>query len=90
LGSPAFLILSRREPHHPGASHMTIKRTLITYDDLRSKGIVYSKPHLWKLEKANKFPRRVMIGARYAYVESEVDAWIDSMIAARDAGRSAA
>ena len=62
---------------------------LITYQDLASKGICYSKPHLWRLEKANRFPHRVPIGAgRYAYVESEIDAYVDSMIAARDAGRA--
>ena len=50
----------------------------------------YSKPHLWRLEKANKFPKRVPIGAgRYGYVETEIDAYIEQKIAERDA-RSAA
>jgi len=41
---------------------------------------------LWRLEKANKFPKRVPIGAaRYAYIESEIDAYVDAKIAARDA-----
>ena len=47
---------------------------LIPYEALKSKGVPYSKPHLWRLEKAGKFPRRVPIGAgRYAYVEHEID-----------------
>jgi prophage regulatory protein len=59
---------------------------LITYQDLAAKGISYSKPHIWRLEKLNKFPKRVPIGAsRYAYVESEIDEFVDRMIAARDA-----
>jgi prophage regulatory protein len=59
---------------------------LITYDDLATKGIRYSKPHIWRLEKQGKFPKRVPIGAaRYGYVESEIDAFVDRMIAARDA-----
>jgi prophage regulatory protein len=65
--------------------------TLITYDGLASKGISYSKVTLWRLEKANKFPKRVPIGAaRYGYVESEIDAYVDAKIAARDAKLAAA
>jgi prophage regulatory protein len=61
-------------------------RRLIGYDDLASKGISYSKPPIWRLEKQGKFPKRVPIGAsRYAYVESEIDEFVDRMIAARDA-----
>jgi prophage regulatory protein len=67
---------------------MTVR--LIPYETLRSKGIPYSKPHMWRLEKAGNFPRRVPIGAgRYAYVEEEIDAYIAQKIAERDA-RSAA
>lgn len=58
---------------------------LISYETLRPKGITYSKPHLWRLEKANKFPKRVPIGAgRYGYVEEEIDAYITQKIADRD------
>jgi len=58
---------------------------LIPYEVLKAKGIPYSKPHLWRLERADKFPKRVPIGAgRYAYVEAEVDEWIAARIAARD------
>ena len=63
---------------------------LITYETLKSKCIPYSKPHLWRLEKANKFPKRVPTGAgRYGYIESEIDSYIEQKIAERDA-RSAA
>ena len=59
---------------------------LITYETLKSKCIPYSKPHLWRLEKANKFPKRVPIGAgRYGYIESEIDSYIEQKIAERDA-----
>jgi prophage regulatory protein len=64
-----------------------VQHRLIPYDALKTKGISYSKPHLWRLERAGRFPRRVPIGAnRYAYVESEVDAHINEMVARRDAG----
>jgi prophage regulatory protein len=64
---------------------------LIPFDALRSKGITYSKPTLWRKEKAGTFPKRVAIGAgRYGYVETEIDAFIAALIAARDAGSVAA
>jgi len=59
---------------------------LIPHEDLRLKGITYSKVHLWRLENARKFPKRVPIGQhRYGYVEREIDDWIAKRIAARDA-----
>jgi prophage regulatory protein len=64
---------------------------LIPYEALAPKCITYSKPHLWRLEKAGKFPKRVPIGAgRYGYVEAEIDAYIEAKIAARDASSAAA
>jgi prophage regulatory protein len=64
---------------------------LIPHIALAAKGIAYSKPHLWRLEKAGKFPKRVMVGAgRYGYVESEIDGYIDQKIAERDTGKRGA
>jgi prophage regulatory protein len=58
---------------------------LISHDDLKAKGIPYSKVHLWRLEKRNKFPKRVPIGSgRYGYVEAEIDEYIEACIEARD------
>jgi prophage regulatory protein len=63
-----------------------MSRRLIPYDALAAKCITYSKPHLWRLEKADKFPKRVAIGAgRYGYVEAEIDAYIEQKIVDRDA-----
>jgi prophage regulatory protein len=54
--------------------------------DLKAKGVPYSKPHLWRLERAGEFAKRVPIGAsRYGYVESEIDGFIGGLIDARDA-----
>jgi prophage regulatory protein len=62
---------------------------LIPYDALAAKCIPYSKPHLWRLEKAGKFPKRVPIGAgRYGYVEAEIDAYLEAKIDARDGAGS--
>jgi prophage regulatory protein len=64
-----------------------MSQVLIPYRDLRAKGVPYSKPHLWRLERAGKFPKRVPIGpSRYAYLESEIDDYIRALVAARDAG----
>jgi prophage regulatory protein len=57
---------------------------LIQYEDLKSKGILYGKPHLWRLEKEGKFPRRVLIGHRAVYLEREIDAWVAARISERD------
>jgi len=59
---------------------------LVAYDDLKpAKGIPYSKVQLWRLERQKRFPKRISVGPqRYAWVESEIDAWITDRIRARD------
>jgi prophage regulatory protein len=57
---------------------------LINWEGLHEKGIDYSKPHLWRLIKAGKFPAPVKIGAKNAWPESEIDQLIEDRIAARD------
>jgi prophage regulatory protein len=62
---------------------------LISHDDLKVRGIPYSKVHLWRLEKQNRFPKRVPIGSgRYGYVEAEIDQYIEACIEARDQNSS--
>ena len=59
---------------------------LIPYSALADKCIYYSKPQLWRLEKAGKFPKRVKLGSyRYGWIESEIDHYIAQKIAERDA-----
>jgi prophage regulatory protein len=73
--------LSWRVPYRSSAK-MT---RLIPYSALAAKCITYSKPHLWRLEKAGKFPKRVPIGVgRYGYVEAEIDEWIETRVRERD------
>jgi prophage regulatory protein len=59
---------------------------LLSYDELRrQKGIPYSKVHLWRLERAGKFPRRVQLGEnRHGWLESEIDDWLLERMAARN------
>jgi prophage regulatory protein len=60
-------------------------RRLIPYSALAEKCIFYSKSHLWRMEQAGKFPKRVPIGpGRHGWVESEIDEYLEMKIASRD------
>lgn len=64
---------------------------ILQYEDLRGRGIPYSKSQLWRLERAGRFPKRVRLGPKYyGYVESELDAHIRACIAERDEASNAA
>lgn len=60
---------------------------LLTYPELDDKkGIRYSRSQLWRLERVNKFPQRVQIGANaIGWDEEEIDAYLDAKRAARPA-----
>ncbi|MGH7037065.1 MAG: helix-turn-helix transcriptional regulator [Stellaceae bacterium] len=46
----------------------------------------YSPMHIWRLEKAGRFPHRVKLGPNsVGWVAEEIDAWIEARIAERDA-----
>ncbi len=48
------------------------------------KIVPYSASHLWRLERAGQFPKRVRLGGnRVAWVQSEVSAWVESKLASR-------
>ena len=60
---------------------------LLDYDGLRSKGIKWSKPHLWRKERAGEFPKRVPLALRsHGWDEEEIDGWIAARKAARERG----
>lgn len=66
---------------------------LISMADLRPvKGIDYSRPHYYRLIKAGQFPKPIHCGrnGKIAFLESEIDDWIKSKIAERDAQTEAA
>jgi len=60
---------------------------LLTFDELNEKkGLQWSRSHLWRLERAGKFPRRLQVGENaIAWDEEEIDKHIEKMKAARDA-----
>ena len=59
---------------------------LLSREDLRERGIRYSRQQLWRLIRDGKFPAPVRgAGKGLAWVEAEVDAHIEGLVAKRDA-----
>jgi prophage regulatory protein len=60
---------------------------LLRYCELNdTRGIGFSRRHLYTLESENKFPKRVPIGEnRVGWIESEIDDWIRAKAACRAA-----
>lgn len=60
---------------------------LIPATELNSaKGINYSRCQIWRLIKQGEFPRPIKCGQnRNAFLESEIDAWIEEKVAERNA-----
>jgi prophage regulatory protein len=58
---------------------------LLGFNELKStRGITFSRQHIWRLEQAKKFPIRVPVGEHHiGWVEAEIDAYIAEKIAAR-------
>ncbi len=57
---------------------------LLSKKQLKEK-VVYSIQHITRLEQAGKFPRRLRLGDnRVAWLESEVDDWIQQKLIERD------
>jgi prophage regulatory protein len=58
---------------------------VLGYHDLvGTRGITYTRQHLWRLEAAGKFPKRVKMGDRaIAWVESEIDEYLGKIILER-------
>lgn len=55
----------------------------LTYDELKTKGISYSRPHLWRLIRAGKFPPPIKgLGQQNVWSEPDVDAVVAERIAA--------
>jgi predicted DNA-binding transcriptional regulator AlpA len=58
---------------------------LLSLAQVQQRGIPYCRDHLRRLVRAGKFPRPVEVGpGRIAWVEEEVDAYIEQVVAKRD------
>lgn len=60
------------------------QRPILLGIDQVGERVSLSKPSIYKLIKENKFPKQIRLCAnKVAWVESEIDAWLDERLAAR-------
>ncbi len=58
---------------------------VLSYADLKSRGIRFSRQWIHQLVLAGKFPKPIKLGkATTGFVAREVDQWIEARIAERD------
>ena len=63
---------------------MSHPKQLICKKEL-TKLVKYSSQHIARLEKAGQFPKRLRLGQnRVAWLEAEVENWIEERLAKRD------
>ena len=65
-----------------GEHEMAVR--IIDKDGLKAKGIDLNDSTLWRKAKAGQFPKAVKIGNRRGWVEHEVDAYLEALMAKRD------
>jgi prophage regulatory protein len=62
----------------------TQTRQLLTFANLKELGISFSREHLWRLERAGRFPRRIYLSPqKIAWFESEIVEWLADRSAER-------
>ena len=61
---------------------------VLTYEQLKDKGIPYSRTQLWRRMKAGTFPQSIQLSEqRIAWVEKELDDWLQHKVTVRDRKR---
>jgi predicted DNA-binding transcriptional regulator AlpA len=63
---------------------------LLSREDLAARGIRLNKATLWRKVRDGQFPRPILVGNRHAWPEHEIDAYVETLIAKRDATAEAA
>jgi prophage regulatory protein len=59
-------------------------RKLLSLPDVLAR-VPVSRARLYQMVATGEFPRQVKVGSRSAWIESEVDSWVDSLAARRAA-----
>jgi len=60
-------------------------RRLLTFADLKARGIPWSRVHVGRLEAAGKFPQHIDLGENsIAWFEDEIDDFLEEKAAARE------
>jgi len=63
-------------------------RRLLTFSDLKARGIPWTRMHVGRLEAAGKFPQHIDLGENsIAWFEDEIDDFIEAKATARDRGK---
>jgi len=82
--------VSRPSPYTARAPPSVTGLRLVSYQQLKLRGIPYSRSHLRRLEGTGQFPKHVTLGeglgALIAWPEHEVDGWINEKMARRAPG----
>jgi prophage regulatory protein len=77
----------------PALPEITVKRTgrrLLTFADLKARGIPWSRVHVGRLEAARKFPLHIDVGENsVAWFEDEIDDFLEEKAAERDRRKAA-
>jgi prophage regulatory protein len=64
---------------------------VLSYRDLKARGIPYSPEWLRVLIGRGAFPRPIALGEkRVGFIEAEIDQWLKDRIAERDIGKAPA
>jgi prophage regulatory protein len=59
---------------------------LLSREDLKARGISYSRAQIYRKVKDGSFPKPVKLGEnKVAWLATEIDAWIEAISAARHA-----
>jgi prophage regulatory protein len=63
-----------------------MQKRVLSYPELRGrKGIVWSRAHVYRMIHAGKFPPPLKLGdGASAWLEEEIDRWLDGRAAQRD------
>ena len=65
-------------------------RRLLTFADLKERGIPWSRVHVGRLEAAGKFPQHIDLGENsIAWFEDDIDDFLEAKAAARDRRKTA-
>jgi len=69
----------------PEITGRRIGRRLLTFFDLKARGIPWTRVHVGRLEAAGKFPQHINVGDnRIAWFEDEIDDFLEAKAAERD------
>ena len=64
---------------------------ILGFDDLRGKGIPYTRQHIHRLIRKRKFPRpfKLVEGGNNSWTEAEIDQYLENRIAEREGALNA-